>query len=294
MRKINRIFLIALLTAIIHLTDTLVYAVRLSGVTTRRLATAFSLFQIIALLASTANLVQAPLLSSVVESSINQGMEKAATTGRQLLESPFYQQQLNQLGFDIRLIILAATLGTIAGVIFTPAFNYVFTRVILLFEEAGSVPRLVLVVLSPRRLGRALRKRPLHVTAFSNAVKTGRQRSIPLSFLTANTAVIGIWTTGVLSALYAGALLPDYRSTASLLSGVVNGLATILSAMIVDPTAAMITDQAIRGQRGPGDVRQMVYYLCLTRILGTILAQILFLPAAGFIKGVALLMAAPD
>jgi len=291
-RIIDRIFLIALLTAIIHFTDTLVYAVRLSGVITRRLATAFSLFQIIALLASTANLIQAPLLSSVVENSINRGLQEAAAAGRQLLESPYYHQQLNLLNINIRLIILAATLGTLIGVVVTPAFNYIFTRVILLFEEAGSVPRLLLVIVSPRRLARVMRKRPLHLPGFKQPGANGRQCDIPPAFLVANTAVVGIWTTGVLSALYAGALLPDYRSTASLLSGVVNGLATVLAAMIVDPTAAMITDQAIRGRREQNDVRQMVYYLCLTRILGTVLAQFLFLPAAGLIKWVALLMAA--
>ncbi len=56
----DRIHLVALLTALIHLTDTLFYPVRLSGVRTRRLVTAISLYQLIALLAGVANMVQAP------------------------------------------------------------------------------------------------------------------------------------------------------------------------------------------------------------------------------------------
>ncbi|WP_341473726.1 lipid II flippase Amj family protein [Desulfofundulus thermobenzoicus] len=288
--SIDRILLIAALTAVIHLTDTLVYAVRLSGVITRRLATAFSLFQLISLLASTANLIQAPLLSSVVERTINTGLQHTGTAGQNLLESPLYYQQLAHLCLDIRMIIFAATLGTVAGVLSTPAFNYIFTRVIFLFEEAGSIPRLILMLLSPYRLARTLHKRPRYGVTFRPSLPA-RPRNIPMAFLAANTLVIGIWTTGVLSALYAGALLPDYRSTASLLSGVVNGAATILSAMIVDPTAATITDQALRGTRDQRDVRQMVYYLCLTRVLGTILAQALFLPAAVLIKEVALVIA---
>lgn len=272
--------LIALLTAVIHLIDTLVYAVRLSGVTTRRLATAYSLFQIISLVASMANLIQAPLLSSVVERAINAGLQGSL---QPLVESPFYQHQLQQLCLDIRLVIFSATIGTVLGVLVTPAFNYLFTRVIFLFEEAGSIPRLMITLSSPRLLARTLRKRPRYLKVL-RASLPGRTRNIPLAFLVANTLVIGIWTTGVLSALYAGALLPDYRSTASLLSGLVNGVATILSAMIVDPTAAMITDQALRGTRDQQDVRQMVYYLCLSRVLGTILAQVLFLPSAYFIR----------
>ncbi|MDK2888150.1 MAG: hypothetical protein PWP72_1028 [Thermoanaerobacter sp.] len=258
--------------------------------TTRRLATAFSLFQIISLLASTANLIQAPLLSSVVEKTINTGLKHASGP---LLESPLYHHQLTLLGMEIRMIIFSATLGTVLGVLLTPAFNYIFTRVIFLFEEAGSIPRLIIILLSPRLLVKTLRKRPRYLGTLRASLPQ-RPQNIPLTFFMAHTIVTGIWTTGVLSALYAGALLPEYRSTASLLSGVVNGVATILSAMIVDPTAAMITDQALRGIRDQRDIRQMVYYLCLTRVLGTILAQVFFLPAAHLIKETAIIIAAPD
>ncbi len=258
------------------MTDTLVYAVRFSGVSTKRLATAFSLFQIISLLASTANLVQAPLLSSVVEQTINTG----------LLQTTHHQDLLRQLNYEIRLVILSATAGTIAGVLFTPLFIYIFTKIIFLFEEAGSIPRLIIMLFSPRWLFLLISKKSL----WSARRRVFYKRNIPLTFLVANVLIIGIWTTGVLSALYAGALIPDYRSTASLLSGVVNGMATILSAMVVDPMAATITDQALRGERDQDDVKQMVYYLCLTRILGTLLAQLLFLPAAYLIKYSALLI----
>ncbi|MGB9905430.1 MAG: lipid II flippase Amj family protein [Desulfotomaculales bacterium] len=279
----DRLLVVAFLTAIIHLTDTLVYAVRFSGVTTKRLATAFSLFQIISLLASTANLIQAPLLSSVVEQTI---LSSLPAGGHDVL--------LRHLNHQIRLVILSATAGTLAGVLFTPLFIYVFTKVIFLFEEAGSIPRLFLMLISPRWLFLVISKRSLLPGRLSSRLPARpggfSGRNIPPAFLVANVLIIGIWTTGVLSALYAGALIPDYRSTASLLSGVVNGLATILSAVIVDPTAATITDQALRGERSQGDVKQMVHYLCLTRILGTFLAQLLFLPAAYLIKFCALFM----
>jgi len=122
--KIDRLLVVGILTAIIHMTDTLVYAVRFSGVSTKRLATAFSLFQIIALLASTSNLVQAPLLSSVVEQTINTGLEHAS----------LYDELTLQLNHEIRMIIVFATLGTIAGVLFTPFFIFVFSKIIFLFE----------------------------------------------------------------------------------------------------------------------------------------------------------------
>jgi hypothetical protein len=106
-----------------------------------------------------------------------------------------------------------------------------------------------------------------------------------------NIIVTGVYTTGVLSAIYAGALFPGFRSTATLLSAVVNGVATILSATVVEPTAAAITDQALREERGDEDVKQMVLYLTLTRILGTVFAQVIFLPSAYLVKYVAALLA---
>ncbi|MBC7325085.1 MAG: DUF2837 family protein, partial [Moorella sp. (in: Bacteria)] len=104
--------------------------------------------------------------------------------------------------------------------------------------------------------------------------------SIPVAFLAANIIITGIWTTGVLSALYAGALNPQYRMSAAFTSGIINGMATVLAATVVDPTAGMITDQALRGVREEKDVRQMAVYLALTRLIGTLLAQAIFLPAA--------------
>jgi len=126
-------------------------------------------------------------------------------------------------------------------------------------------------------------------TSFKNAVK--RKIVIPKTFLFLNIIVTGIYTTGILSAIYAGALFPGFRSTATLLSAVVNGIATILAATVVEPTAAAITDQAIREDLGEEDVKQMVFYLTLTRVLGTVFAQLIFLPSAYFVKYVATLLA---
>jgi hypothetical protein len=49
----------------------------------------------------------------------------------------------------------------------------------------------------------------------------------------------------------------------------------------------MITDQAIHGQRTVEEVRAMVFYLSLTAILGTLLSQIVFYPAAVVVEYVA-------
>lgn len=288
----ERLLVVAALTAIIHLINTLIYAVRISGVRTQRLATAFSLFNVIFLLASTANSIQGFLLASIVEKAIKIAQTQSGISVlEELVSHPAYQTQLTIIDHDIRLVIFAATLGTLVGAALIPAFVNIFTRMIYLFEETGSVPRMLgMFIFSPRRVLRLTGDLRLPGRkAFK--LSTVRRLSIPKTFLILNLFVTGIYTTGVLSALYAGALFPDFRAAAATLSAVVNGVATILSATVVDPTAAAITDQALRGERSEDDVKQMALYLSITRLLGTGFAQVIFVPSAYLIMYMASLLA---
>ena len=283
----DRIHLVALLTAIIHLTDTLFYAVRLSGVRTRRLITALSLFQLVGLLAGVANMVQAPLLSAVVEQAINSGQA-------------IHQAHLQHLLGGIRLIILAASVGTIAAAVITPIFIFFMNRAVFVFERTGSVSQLLLLLLSPTRIARLsrefastrgrYRRSPLRQGMAAASDMIFRGRPLPLGLLLVHILVISIWTNGVLAALYAGALLPAYRSTASLLSGIVNGIAAILSNFLIDPVTAVITDQALQGQRDERDITSLTYWLICTRLLGTFLAQLIFIPTAHLVEHLTSLM----
>ena len=281
----KQLLIVAVLTTVIHMVNTLIYSVRLSGVRTERLATALSLFQVIFLIASTANLIQAPLMSSIVEHAINNGVARVGSD--QLLGNPFYQHELSLLNSQIRLVILSGTLGTILGGLLIPKFVSVFVKWILLLEGIGSVPRMILeAIIRPRRISSMKDKFRLPSTGrFRDALR--EPLNIPKYFLLANIIITGIWTTGVLSALYAGALIPHFRSTATMMSGIINGIAAVLAATVVDPTAAVITDQTMRGVRQEKDVRQMAIYLAFTRLLGTMLAQVIFVPAALIIRDAA-------
>lgn len=289
----ERLLIVAALTAVIHFINTLAYAIRISGVRTRRLATAFSIFNVIFLVASTANTIQAPILASIVEMVIKTGQTQTGVrvTDAQLVNSAVYQALLASLSDNIRIVILAATAGTIIAAALIPAFVNIFNRAIFLFEETGSVPRMLgSIIISPRRFMKIGGQ--IYLPGRSSLKIAAKKKiAIPKTFLFLNIIVTGVYTTGVLSAIYAGALFPGFRSTATLLSAVVNGVATILSATVVEPTAAAITDQALREERGDEDVKQMVLYLTLTRVLGTVFAQVIFLPSAYLVKYVAALLA---
>ncbi|CCO09245.1 lipid II flippase Amj family protein [Desulforamulus hydrothermalis] len=287
----DRLMAVVVLTAVIHLINTLIYAVRPAGVITGRLATAYSLFNVIFLIAQTANMLQAPLLSSIIEHAIQRGTE-AAGSGAALLQSVAYRQELAHLNVQVRTVILGATLGTLVGGLFIPTFITFFTKGIYLFDQVRSVPKMIgLLLFSPVKAASQVRQ-AVRIPNRQFFLQALRQKiNIPKKFLVLNVLVTGIYTTAVLSAIYAGALYPEFRSTAAFLSGIINGIATVLFATVVDPTAAGITDQALRGERPEQDIKQMCFYLALTRLLGTILAQLFFVPAALIIKYAAQLIA---
>ncbi|AEG59573.1 lipid II flippase Amj family protein [Desulforamulus ruminis] len=287
----ERLLAVVVLTAIIHLINTLIYAVRPAGVITRRLATAYSLFNVIFLVAQTANMLQAPLLGSIIDLAVGRGVE-AAGSGVNLLNTPVYQQELLILDYQFRTIILGATVGTLIGALFIPMFITFFVKGIDVFGEVKSIPKMLgMMIFSPGKMAR-MAKSAVRIPnrQFFKQVLSEKV-TIPKKFLILNIFITGIFTTSVLSSLYACALYPEFRTTASMLSGIINGIATILFATVVDPTAAGLTDQALRGERPEADIKQMSFYLALTRFLGTILAQLFFVPAAWIIKYVAEMIA---
>jgi hypothetical protein len=165
-----------------------------------------------------------------------------------------------------------------------PTFTHLFMRGVSAFERLGSVPRAIARMRDPRVLGdiiRSIRPPP------RNLLNRFRIHDVPAGLLVGNVIVTGIYAIGVVAAVYASVLDPAVARTATLLSGIVNGVATIAFALVVDPTSAYITDQAVKGERPVSDVKAMVFYLALTAIVGTLLSQLILYPAALFIGSVA-------
>jgi len=112
-------------------------------------------------------------------------------------------------------------------------------------------------------------------------------RRLPWDLLVWHILVIGFYTVGVLSTIYAAVLEPNMRATVTNLSGVVNGIATLLLFIVVDPPAAMITDHCIQEKRPPEDVKTLNTFLILTRFTGTLFAQFLLVPMSHWVLLVA-------
>jgi len=76
------------------------------------------------------------------------------------------------------------------------------------------------------------------------ALRSGRH--LPWSVVALNTLAMAVWSVGVFAALYAGYLRPELRVTASQMSSVVNGIATILMFAFIDPYLSLMTDDELK------------------------------------------------
>ncbi|GIP39116.1 hypothetical protein J31TS4_23960 [Paenibacillus sp. J31TS4] len=111
-----------------------------------------------------------------------------------------------------------------------------------------------------------------------------RVLDIPKRLLLLNCLVTAIYTTGVLASLYAAYLTPDLRTAAANSSGLINGLATILLTIFLDPQLGLLTDRAMNDPAQKDQLGRIYGVLMLSRFAGTLLAQLLLVPAAYWIR----------
>ncbi|TEB08241.1 hypothetical protein Psch_01796 [Pelotomaculum schinkii] len=278
----ERLLFVFLLTAFINLINTLTRSSRLSGVRTGSLATAISLFGVVYLAASFANTLQAPLLASTVEliikNAYNQALGIAAAadaTGTQV-----YQQALMGLNYKLRFVIAGASLGTVAGMLVIPSFVTSFANAINAFGRTGSVFKVIpLILVSLFKPGSGILKLRMSSLATLREIVTTRMTT-PKSFLLWNLASYSLWTCNVLAGLYAGALYPEFRGTAVMMAAIVGNAAIVVNVMMVDPVLAKVTDAVARGEEKELELKQIVFYLAVSNLLGTILAQAIFEPVS--------------
>ncbi len=264
----NAIIAICFFTLCIHFSETLSYGMRLAGLRTRRIAISLSFVTSTLMVSRLSNLFQAPLLGAMVDKAV-MGNDPHAV---------IYVEHM------FRLFIFCGFAGSLIAMFFTPTMVSLFQAAIVKFEHGGSLPGVILSAFKPRSLIKF--KDHFRLPSLA-ALRTISWRTLPKGFLIMNVVVTSVYAIGVLCSLLASAYLPEMRSTANQLSGIVNGIATILLTMFVDPGGARITDQAFNEFRPENDVRSVVFFLQLGRLLGIlIVAQILFKPFTLYIMWV--------
>lgn len=257
-----QLVMIAFFILIIHSIETLAYSVRLSGARVKLLASALSLFNVMVMVSRLANMMQQPFTGSLID---NAPKENAL----EFVESQY------------RILIGAATIGTVIGILSLPTFIAIFSRAIVhLAEERGSIPKLMKKGFSFNFLKRAIKH--IHLPRFSY-LKDMNWRDVPIKLFLINMLITAIYTIGVLSALYAALLAPERATTAVMASGLINGIATILLIIFIDPKISILADDVINEKGSYVTLKSASIMMVTSRLLGTLLAQVLFIPGANYI-----------
>lgn len=263
----QQLFFICFLTFVIHIIGTLAYSVRIAGIRTRRIAVSLALFSILVLVSRTSNSFLGPFLAKRVESTIN------------------LQFSAENLLHDFRWLLISASLATIVGAILVPTFQRVFCRAVEHFQVHRSVPKLILHGFF--KGGLSYVKDNASMPRAANVAGLRDTKSVSPFVTVLNVVAVALWTVGVFAALYAGVLDPSVRVTSSTLSSIINGGATVMMAVFIDPHMSGMTDDVIDGKVSETQFRRAVVWLVGSRLAGTLVAQLLLVPSAMLIVVVA-------
>jgi hypothetical protein len=250
---------ICLLTAAINLIGALAYAARIAGVRTKRIAMSFALFNVLILGSRLANGFLGPLLAKRVENTIVHGAA-------------------HDLRFDFHLMLASSSAAVALGILLVPTGQRVFSVAIDKLKRSRSLARLLLRSATPsgaRVMYQSLAFPRMHLTH-----ALAKPSELGWGIVIANCLAQAVLAVGVFASIYAGYLNPEYRVTASQLSSVINGFATILLFAFIDPHLSVITDDAVDGRVSEAAFRRVIVWISVSRLAGTVLAQALFLPAA--------------
>jgi hypothetical protein len=262
----RQLAIICLLTAGINLIGTLAYAARIAGVRTGRIAMSFALFNMLVLVSRTSNSFLGPFLAKRIENRLASG-GGAALLG------------------DFRIVLASATVAVLIGILLVPTGQRMFVAAIGHFQRHRSTARLLLGTASPAGLAAIRRSVSLPTAAHLQAL--GKARGVGWGVLLANALAQALITVGVLASLYAGYLNPSFRVTASQLSAVINGIATILLFALIDPQLSVMTDDVVEGRVEAALFRRTIVWISVSRLIGTLIAQAFFLPAAEAVAWIA-------
>lgn len=255
----TELIVICALTGVINLIGALAYAARIAGVRTGRIALSFALFNVLLLVSRTSNGFLGPFLAKRIETGLASGAGDA-------------------LLFDLRLVLFSAAGAVALGIVLVPTGQRLFAAAITFFQANRSTTKLLLRSVTPAGLSTIRDSVALPSADTLRSLKGPRGVSWPV--LIANAAAQGLLAVGVLASLYAGFLVPEFRVTASQMTAIVNGFATILLFALIDPQISALTDDVVDGSVSEATFRRAMIWVSVSRFVGTLMAQAMLVPAA--------------
>jgi hypothetical protein len=259
----SKLIIISIFLLIITTIETLAYSTRISGARVRLLATALSLFSTMVIVSRLSTMIQQPLTAKLIAE---------APRASKLL---FVQEQY-------RILLGVTTLGVCLGIFLFPTFIGIFSKAIIqLSNERGSMVSLVKNWCNPSGLKKALKCVSLPRFSYLKGITL---KTIPKRLFVLNVIITGVYTVGVLSSLYASILVPKGLAPAAVMSsGIINGIATILLTLFIDPKASVLADRVVKNQSSYIYLKSYSLTMVGSKLAGTVFAQLLLIPAAYYV-----------
>lgn len=257
-----QVVIVLFLNFIISIIGTLAYSVRLVGVRTGKIAVTYSVFNILSLISRIAVTFQIPILTKYVEHNSDAG---------------------NLLGI-FNLIIIISGIATVVGAFLIPTFQRIFYKGVLRFSIDKSIPKLIIHSFS--KTGINYMKECIAIPVSTNITKINYKK-LPIKILVFNLIAVSLITVGSLAPIYAGRIAPDLRATCITLSSAINGTATVLMSIFIDPHLSIMTDEVVDGKCTEEDFRSCVVAMVGSKSIGTFASLLLLVPSSYFIVFIA-------
>lgn len=258
----SQVIIVLILNFIISFIGTLAYSVRLVGVRTGKIAISFAVFNILMLISRTAVTFQVPILTKFVE----------------------HNSGTSDLINIFNIIIIVSGIATVVGAFLIPTFQRIFYKGVLHFSVDRSIPKLVIYSFS--KAGVNYIKDCIAVPVKDNITQLNYKK-LPVKIIIYNLITVALLTVGALAPIYAGSIAPDLRATCITLSSIVNGIATILMSIFIDPQLSIMTDDVVEGKCTEQDFRTCVVAMVGSKTLGTFAALLLIIPSSYQIVSIA-------
>lgn len=259
----SKVIIVSLFLLIITMVETLAYATRISGARVKLIATAISLFSTLVIVSRFSTMIQQPL------------------TAKLIAEAP----SVNKLHFiegQYRVLIGVTSIGVLLGILLFPTFINIFSRAIVqLSNQRGSIIRLFTQYSNVKGVKKIIMCIRLPKLAYLKGIT---YKTLPKRLFFINVIISAVFSVGVLSSIYASMLVPsDYAQAALMSSGIINGVATILLTLFIDPKASVLADRVVKNQGFYVYLKSYSIVMVSSKLAGTILAQALFIPAAYYV-----------
>ncbi|MGE6256340.1 lipid II flippase Amj family protein [Heyndrickxia sporothermodurans] len=259
----GKLIIIALFLLIITMIETLAYSTRISGARVKLIATAISLFSTLVIVSRLSTMIQQPL------------------TGKLIAAVPKDSNPLNFIEEQYRILIWVTTVGVLLGILLFPTFINIFSRAIVqLSNQNGSIIALFIHHFNRKGFKKVFMCFRLPRLTFLKGITL---KTIPKRLFVINVIISAVFTIGVLSSIYASMLVPEYSQAALLSSGIINGIATILLTLFIDPKASVLADKVMKKQSHYIYLKSYSLTMVSSKLVGTIVAQLLFIPAAYYV-----------